>query len=165
MKKYFILKLNCWISQFQCTRPQLKGKWHYPKDSELSNWECVESIIVSLTDRRRQRSLLGSVKPTWCCHGMKGTSDTWTKPAPLLLCLSHLSPIISPPAHLLWQHSPQLTATYITLTNQRLQGFFPLPRIYQWHLLLPFRCPLQRGDLLSWKNDSSLTLRPLHISV
>lgn len=50
---------------------------------------------------------------------------------PLSLRLSRLSPIISPPAHLHWHRPPTTTttssqpaATYITLTNQRLRGFF-----------------------------------------
>lgn len=61
----------------------------------------------------------------------------------ILQRLSHLSPIISPPAHLYW-HEHQLTATYITLTNKRLRGLFashlqltPIPVLV--------RCPLQLG--------------------
>ena len=85
---------------------------------------------VALTDRRRQHSLLGTVKPTWCCHGMEGTSDTWTKPAP-----PFTAPVSSVPYHFstgpssltpppTTTTSSQPTATYITLTNQRLRGFF-----------------------------------------
>lgn len=69
---------------------------------------------------------------------MEGTSDTWTKTSPLfhyacLICpLSFLhQPIVTDTA----PHPTQLATTYITLTNQRLWGFF-LPRFYHWHLLL-----------------------------
>lgn len=42
---------------------------------------------------------------------------------------------------------PELTATYITLTNQRLQGFS-----FASHLVIPVRCPLKQQDHLpSWK--------------
>lgn len=123
----------------------LKGKWHSLTDSKLSKQGCGKSGIASLPDKRRQCSLLGTLKPTWCCHGIEGTSDTWTKPASLALCLSRLSPIISLPAHLHWHSPSQFTATYITLTNQRLQGFFFLLRIYQWHLCLPTRCPFSNA--------------------
>lgn len=89
-------------------------------------------VRVALTDRRRQHSLLGPVKPTWCCHGMEGTSDTWTKPAPPFTAPVSSVPYhfstgpssLTPPPPTTTTTSSQPAATYITLTNQRLRGFF-----------------------------------------
>lgn len=116
----------------QPTWPEIKGRKQSPKDSELSNWRGGEGGTASLSNRRRQHSLLGTVKPTWCCHGMEGTSDTWTKPAPPFTApvssvSYHFS--TSPSSLTPSRHHPHptpswLTATYITLTNQRLWGFF-----------------------------------------
>ena len=79
------------------------------------------------------------------------TSDTWTKAAPLFT-----APVSSVPDHFSTSPSsltepphqpPSLTATYITLTNHRPQGF--LPHIYHWHLLLKSVSLFSGGDSYS----------------
>lgn len=105
----------------------------------------------ALTDRRRQQSLPGTSKPTWCCHGMEenewhvNESSSPVHCACLICPRSFLhQPIFTDTAT---PPTPSLTATYITLTNQRPQGF--LPHIYHWHLLFKPVTPFSGGDSYS----------------
>lgn len=70
---YFKIKL---AQLFSMSGSACLTKILFFKDGKLSNCWGGEGGTGSLTDKRRQHSLLGTAKPTWCCHGMEGTSDT-----------------------------------------------------------------------------------------
>ncbi len=111
----------------QPARPEIKGKEQSLKDSELSNWGGLVGRVARGVWQTEDVSTV-----SWELRSPHGVVMVWRERVtheqnqlPLSLRLSNLSPIISPPAHLHWHHlPPQFTATYITLTNQRLWGFF-----------------------------------------
>ena len=102
-----------------------------PKTSALSPGSCKAHMVLSWYRGKK-----------W--H-MNKTSPSFTVPVSSVPCHFSTSPSS------VTKTNRQLTATYITLTNQRLLGFFLLSHVYQWHVPLPFRCTLLQCDLLHWK--------------